>query len=248
MAVDQSVMEAVGRGASPPTIRFYGFRPPCLSIGRFQPLSHVNREACLSLGIDLVRRPTGGRALLHREDFTYMVALPLELLPASVEESYTLICRGIVKALRELGIKAGMATRPRTPGRDIRACFTVPASADLTVGGKKICGSAQTRAGGALLQHGTILRRRDTDLLLDLLVPEGKPEEEVRAEFEESCIGLEELGSEVAWGEIEEAMVSGFSGAFNVRLIPDSLTEEEKERSEYLLEVYSSEEWCGCVL
>ncbi len=247
MALDQAVFEAVEAGESPPTIRFYGFCPPCLSIGRFQSVSHVDRAACKKLGVDLVRRPTGGRALLHRDDFTYMLVLPLGGLPTSVEESYARISLGIIEALRELEIVAELVPRPRVPGQGDRSCFAVPASADLVVGGKKICGSAQTRGKRALLQHGTILRRRDTDIVFELLCYGDEPEKEARKAYEDSCIGLEDLGSAITWEELERAMVGGFSRSFHADLRCMGLASAEKERYEHILEVYSSKEWIEAV-
>ncbi len=240
MAEDHAILEAVAGGCSPPTIRFYSFSPPCLSIGRFQEAGDVRLEECRRLGIDVVRRPTGGRSLLHKDDFTYMVVLPLSKdVPRSVEGSYKMICRGIIRAMRDLGVDAEMVSRPRKAGKDERACFAIPASADLAVFGKKLCGSAQVRLRGALLQHGSIMMKKNTTLLFSLLSHSGSDREERERAYEESCVCLEELGLSLRWEEMEESVVQGFSTEFGVEIVPGVLSEQEERRIEYLVDVYS---------
>jgi len=243
MAIDHVLLEAVAAGESPATIRCYRFAPPCLSIGRFQPLAHVDLKACEELGIDVVRRPTGGRAILHMDDFTYMVALPATPeLPDSVEKSYEVICRGIIAGLRRFGIEAELVKRPRKAGNDDMACFSIPASADLALKGRKLCGSAQVRSKGGVLQHGSMLLRKNTDILFKLLPPEPGKEKIKRKDYEESCISLEEMGLKARWEDLEKAFIFGFSEVFGVRMVPGGLSDEEMRRTERLVEIYARKE------
>lgn len=159
MALDAATLAAVEAGEAPPTLRLYAFDPPALSIGYGQREQDVDAEACRALGIDVVRRPTGGRAVLHERDLTYALVVPLDepRLPPSVSGTYQVIAEGLRDALLALGVReATLAPRRRAADAD-PACFGAPARAELLVGGRKIAGSAQRRGRRAVLQHGSIL-------------------------------------------------------------------------------------------
>lgn len=248
MSVDHALLDSACRGEAPPTLRFYRFEPPALTLGRFQPIRHIDLGACARRGIDVVRRPTGGKAILHKDDFTYSLVLPPWAgMPDSVEESYTVICRGIIGALELLGVEASLV--PRTPYHldRVHACFSSPAAADLAVGGRKICGSAQTRKSGGVLQHGTILNLDNSALLFELLdYPEGEARER-RREFSRTCACLEELGVAVEWDEIASAFKQGFEEAFNIVLARGELSSDELALSTSLLQGYTSTAWSQSV-
>jgi len=155
MALDEAVSGAIRTGASSPTIRFYTWEPNAVSIGYFQSIrDEVNLEVCRELGVDCVRRWTGGGAVYHdfEGEITYSVIAPVGIFPKNIIESYALICGWIVKGLKVLGIEAEF--RPIN---------------DILVKNKKISGSAQTRRGGILLQHGTLLYKLDLEKMFNVL-------------------------------------------------------------------------------
>ncbi len=155
MAIDEAVSEGVRSGTSLPTIRFYNWKPSAVSIGYFQGIrDEVNLDVCRELGVDCIRRWTGGGAVYHdyEGEVTYSVIAPASVFPKNIIESYRLICGWLVKALGTLGIEAEF--RPIN---------------DILVGNKKISGSAQTRRGGILLQHGTLLYDLDLATMFSVL-------------------------------------------------------------------------------
>jgi lipoate-protein ligase A len=163
MARDVSMMEAVSKGESPPTLRLYGWAPPCLTLGRHQGLDVADLGFCRHEGIDVVRRPTGGRALLHHLELTYAVIATLGRgpLPRSLQDAYRLICSALVRAMRALGVAAELTdgeVNLELPGpRTAIPCFEAPAGGEVVVGGRKLIGSAMRAHGSAILQHGAIL-------------------------------------------------------------------------------------------
>ncbi|MGD9253963.1 MAG: hypothetical protein PVG92_08530, partial [Holophagae bacterium] len=144
MARDVAILEAVASGGSPPTLRLYGWNPPCLTLGRHQGVDAANFEFCRSNGIDIVRRPTGGRALLHHLEQTYSVVAPLGAgpLPKPLQEAYRTICRALVAAMQSLGVRAeltGGEVNLRLPGpRTTVPCFEAPAAGEVVVQGRKL--------------------------------------------------------------------------------------------------------------
>lgn len=156
MAIDQALLDrAAGQGER--WLRLYRWSPHCLSFGRHEPASHrYDRERAESLGLDAVRRPTGGRAVWHGEELTYAVALPAEGL-GGVRE----VCAEIHAVLRDGLRRLGVSATPAGPSPGLAlgagACFSAPAGGELMLEGRKVVGSAQLRERGGLLQHGTIL-------------------------------------------------------------------------------------------
>lgn len=241
MAIDHSLLSAAILDESPPTLRFYRFEPPSLSLGRFQPLESIDLEACVDLGVDVVRRPTGGKAILHMDDFTYSLTVPPSYgLPESVEGSYVLICGGIISALGKLGIEADLVPRNPYELKEVHSCFSSPAAADLSVGGRKLCGSAQTRKEGAMLQHGTVLLKDNGELLFKLFSYPEEAREARRREMARASTNFEDLGVSASWDDISTAFVQGFEETFRVDLVPGCLTWEEKELARKLEEEYMS--------
>jgi len=163
MARDVAMLEAVADGEAPPTVRLYGWDPPCLSLGRHQGVKAADLEFCRAEGIDVVRRPTGGRALLHHLELTYAVAAPLGTgpLPRGLQDTYRLICGALVQAMQALGVEAeltGGDVNLELPGpQSTVPCFEAPAGGEVVVGGRKLIGSAMRAHGSAVLQHGAIL-------------------------------------------------------------------------------------------
>jgi lipoate-protein ligase A len=156
MAIDQDLLDrAELLGES--WLRLYAWKPHCLSFGRHEPATRrYDAERIAALGIDTVRRPTGGRAVWHGHELTYAVAAPGPRF-GSLQEAYLEIHDMIGEALGELGIDAVLASSRRAVPLDAGACFSQPTGGEVLVGGRKVVGSAQLRQGGALLQHGSIL-------------------------------------------------------------------------------------------
>jgi lipoate-protein ligase A len=167
MAIDYALLDFVrsGEGA---VLRVYRWDPHCLSFGRHEPaLRRYGRENVLSRGIDVVRRPTGGRAVWHARELTYSVVQPAT--GASLKESYRAIHGMLADAVRHLGAPALLAANPpRVPGVGTGACFAQPVGGEVIVSGRKVIGSAQLRENGALLQHGSMLLSDDQSLVREL--------------------------------------------------------------------------------
>jgi lipoyl(octanoyl) transferase len=156
MAVDEALLHEAGRtGAA--FLRLYCWSPPCISFGRHEPaLRRYDRDAIRRLGLDTVRRPTGGRAVWHADELTYAVAAPISTF-GSLRDSYLHIHKRLAAALRCLGAAAELAS-PRPPmGLGAGPCFASPVGGEVLVAGRKVVGSAQRREGAAFLQHGSIL-------------------------------------------------------------------------------------------
>jgi lipoate-protein ligase A len=221
MAVDEELLARAQAGEAVPVLRFYGWDPPAVSLGRFQDIkSAVNAEACRRHGFDIVRRITGGRAVLHRRELTYSIAARVDdpLFPSTVLGTYKVIATGLLAGLRNLGLPAEMVSRggrhaalvekkPKDP-----ACFSSPSWYEILVNNKKIVGSAQRRMRGAFLQHGSILIDHDPRLESEV-IPGGCGGDVV------TCI-KRELGRDVPLEEIKQAFLRGFQTALGVDFSP----------------------------
>ena len=232
MAVDEAILQGyVHSHTSPvPTLRLYAWNPPALSLGRTQKARiSADREFLVARGIDLVRRPTGGRAVLHEAERTYAVIGSLRRSPfnGGVHEVYRRIARVLREALRRLGVPAGAApaegSSPSPRGGDGvgPACFDAPGVHEIVVGGRKVIGSAQLRRRGAFLQHGSILLDSDA-ARLGRAVGSSTP-----------VAGFTDLGRLLGRpmdpGEIDRAITAACADCFGVRLEPGELTGEEAD-------------------
>ena len=163
MARDVAILEAVSSSEAPSTLRLYGWNPPCLTLGRHQAVAAADLAFCRREGIDVVRRPTGGRALLHHLELTYAVVAPLGIgpMPRPLQDAYRTICRALVKAMRSLGVEAeltGGEVNLELPGpRTTIPCFEAPAGGEVVVRGRKLVGSAMRSHKGTILQHGAVV-------------------------------------------------------------------------------------------
>ena len=227
MAYDEACVESVQAGG-PPTIRFWTWRPSAVSIGYFQSLEdEVNVTACREQGVNIVRRRTGGGAVYHdaKREFTYSVICPEEMVSKRITESYRIICDWIRRGLWNLGIESSFH-----PINDILA------------GGKKISGNAQTRRGGVLHQHGTILYDLDLETMFTLLkVSDEKLSDKVIESMEErvtSVKGFREVPLSGAYHAILQGFIHGKDWAF-CKWLPS-----ETEAAERLaLQRYASRDW-----
>lgn len=221
MALDEALLDSHRLGLSPPTLRFYSWTPPALSLGYAQPLEDVNREACARAGIAITRRSTGGRAVLHRGEFTYALVAS-EGFPPSVLGTYRMITEVLADAIARLGADVGIA-----PGKLKQAgspsCFQSSTPADLVALGRKLVGSAQTRREGAFLQHGSLMLTQRPDEILPLLS---------RATDASDATCLEAVMGEVPSREaIAAAIVEAASAAWGISLERGSLSDWEVARA-----------------
>ncbi|MFZ5918137.1 MAG: lipoate--protein ligase family protein [Chloroflexota bacterium] len=249
MAIDEAILEGVAQGESPPTLRFYTWRPACVSVGYSQSLREtIDLDACHRDDITWVRRPTGGRAILHSDELTYSIVLPAKekRVLGGVVESYRRLSQGLLAGLRLLGLEVAqaeaMAARPEELSA---ACFDAPSHYEITTQGKKLVGSAQVRRQDAVLQHGALPLSGDVTRLVDYL---RLPQEEragLRAELGRRAITLQEaLGRSVSPGQVAQALAEGFAGALNLRLEHRALAAREQSRARQLRQQkYASDTW-----
>jgi lipoate-protein ligase A len=246
MAIDEAILHAVAAGHALPTLRFYAWDPPCLSLGRGQKVVDVDMEALETASFDLVRRPTGGKAILHVDELTYSVVAP-EMEPrvaGGVVESYRRLSAGLVRGLEQLGLTGIVADRRAESRRQGPVCFEAPSDYEITAGGRKLVGSAQMRAQGAVLQHGALSLHGDSARICPLLAARPDP---VRVRARATTIE-DTLGKQVSWDEAADALAVGFAEALNVRLEPGTLTDREHAWVEELrAEKYTAAEWTGRV-
>lgn len=253
MAIDEAIYISCQQGKSPPTLRLYGWQPPAVSLGYFQKLeSAVDVEACRRLGIDVVRRISGGRAVLHDQELTYSVIAPDHLHPFSpkVLETYMTIGSCLLNVLKGLGLKAQwVALRDKrrnapVPGHQTASCFSAPSWYEITLDGKKICGSAQKRGNGVFLQHGSILIDHDTTLLAALLVSK-KVKEAFAREIDETTTSLNRhLATPADTHDLGRRLLSSFQNTLGITFKRGSLTGEELQLKDLLLrEKYQTAGW-----
>ena len=246
MALDQALLESALQEDFPPTLRFLRWDPPALSIGRFQDIKDVDLEVCARERIDVVRRPTGGKCILHMDDFTYSLVLPPRYdLPQNVVDAYTVICEGILAAVKRLGLQAVLQSRERGDYSKVKgACFAASTQADLEYKGRKICGSAQVRRSGALLQHGSILLLDRSELLYRLLRFDSEEErlESLRS-YRSRCVPMSEAAVDCNWVDMSESFIEGFSECFAAHIEKGALSPGEEAAWHRLRKVYGSREW-----
>lgn len=244
MAIDEAILQARVAGKVPNTLRFYRWKPGAVSIGRFQVLEKETQlENCKKLGIDVVRRISGGGTVYHdaEGEVTYSVVAKTEDMGAKdITEVYSRIYASIGEALRMLGIPADYS-----PG-DVRNC------PNLTVNGKKISGSAQANRAGIVLQHGTLLLDVDLPRMFTVL----------RVPWTNNCMQVvnaargkitsvkNELGHEISAETAINAIAHGFAVALGIQVVEDvqrldsELTAEEKAAAQEICnEKYSMKEW-----
>jgi lipoyl(octanoyl) transferase len=169
MAIDEALLRLHARGESPPTLRFYQWHPPAISLGALQRQPGFDVGACRRLGLDVVRRPTGGRAVLHQNDLTYsVVAGTRDGMPLTLAGAYRLLCRGLLAGFHLLGVEAELGQeKVRADQPDV--CFLSSLMGDIAFRGKKFMGSAQTWQGSSLLQHGSILLEPQMETWVELM-------------------------------------------------------------------------------
>ncbi len=216
MGVDEALLATATAGGEP-TLRLYGWDGAWLSLGYGQPEAQGLLEACANAGVGVVRRATGGRAVLHGGDLTYALTAPEALLPPGLEATYRLVNGALASALNQLGVAVtpgpGGASAGLSSGFD---CFAEPGLDALYADGRKLVGSAQRRRRGGVLQHGSIRR-----------VPDPEPERRAAGLDPEASTSLQELGCGVPARELREACIEALASALAARFSPGRLLPAE---------------------
>lgn len=233
MAVDEALLESVAEGTSKPVLRFYRWNKPAVAIGYFQSVEEeVDVVKCREDGVEIFRRMTGGGAVYKdpKGELNYTLVIP-ENFPAvsgDIRESYGKINSCVVKGLSELDIDSEHS-----------------GINDITVGGRKISGNAQTRKKGVILQHGTVLLDFDAEKMVKYLrIAEEKSEDKASDKLEERVRTLRSLKPELTMKELKEALSKGFSRELDCNFSKDCLTDKEEDRVKRLRdEKYATEDW-----
>ena len=236
MALDEALAGSV-RGGGAPVLRFYRWSPPCLSLGRNQPAEGYDRAAIEAMGLDVVRRPTGGRAVLHDRELTYSVAVRDGAL-GSPRMAYAAVNRALLAGLALLGVPAALHGRggERAPPPSLAPCFGRPVEGEVTAAGAKLVGSAQRRWAGVLLQHGSIPLEDDQSAVAGLLREPGPV-----ARPPATLAAL--LGRVPVWDALAAALAEGWRAALGVELAPGEATAEELRSAAELRSRYEDPAW-----
>jgi lipoate-protein ligase A len=250
MAIDEALLHALADGMGRPTLRFYQWVPPCLSLGYNEPSADVDEAACARLGYTWVRRPTGGRAILHTDELTYSVtaAESEPRVAGSIVNSYRQLSAGLLAGLRALGADVFQAQTEKVVNPDQgAACFDTPSNYEITVDGRKLIGSAQVRRRGVVLQHGALPLTGDLTRIFNCLQLDGGGADRRSAQaalLAHACTLEEALGRSAPFEEVAQALARGFAGALNLHLEPAGLTEHERGLAERLRrDQYAGDAW-----
>jgi lipoate-protein ligase A len=250
MAVDEAILESIGRGESLPTLRLYAWTPACLSLGVAQPYADVDSARLRARGWDVVRRITGGRAILHTDELTYSVVGPAEepILAGTVLESYNRIARALLTAVRALELPVEMkAGKADENGKSNPVCFEVPSTYEITAaGGKKLIGSAQARRKDGVLQHGSLPLTGDLTRITEAL---SFTDESARAEAAQRLLARaataeSALGRALDWETAARSTVRAFEAELGIQFKRGELSKKEKTRADELVrEKYAHPSW-----
>jgi lipoate-protein ligase A len=265
MALDEALLESVIAGGVP-VVRFYTWRPATLSLGVNQSIGEIDAEECVHRGFGLVRRLTGGRAVLHQYELTYSVIAPENdpRVSGGVIESYRKISAALVDGLRSMGADVSLAEPSKAMFRALAesrhraeldepvdasngaVCFDTASAYELTARGRKLVGSAQARRGGAILQHGSILLDVDWDAWVNVFAyATGSGRERAYAKLPTRMTSLShELGRAVTVSEVQAELVPAFERTFGISLHENDPTPAEQEAAWRLAAAkYATAEW-----
>jgi lipoate-protein ligase A len=249
MAVDEAILEHIGRDESLPTLRLYAWEPACLSLGHTQPFADVDVPRLREHGWEVVRRVTGGRAILHTDELTYSVTGHADdpILAGGVLESYNRLAQALLLAVQELDLPvemkehAGSSTVNTNP-----VCFEVPSTYEITAGGKKLIGSAQARKKEGVLQHGSLPLTGELARICQALKFESDARREQAAQrlLERATTVESALGRAVSWEHAAQAFIHAFETQLEICFEKGELSESESKRTEELVkEKYAHPLW-----
>jgi lipoyl(octanoyl) transferase len=258
MAVDESILIHIGRGESLPTLRLYAWTPACLSLGYAQPFRDVDTNRLKERGWEVVRRVTGGRAILHTDELTYSVIAPNDepRVAGTVLESYSRLAQALLLAVRNLELDVEIkddVTQDTILSlskdgilRNNPVCFEAPSTYEITVDGKKLIGSAQARKKEGVLQHGSLPLTGDLARICQALAfeYESAREEASKRLLSRATTVQSALGREVAWETATQAFIHAFEAQLGLSFEEGELSESEFKRAEELVkEKYDHPSW-----
>src|SRR5919109_722923 len=254
MAVDEAVLEVFAVEGGATTVRFYSWSPPAVSLGYAQPIEReIDLRQCTALGIDVVRRPTGGRAVLHDHEVTYSLVIAANdpRVSSGILAAYLTISQALIRGLSYLGITAELLPPRRgvsLPSNQVSpVCFAMPSSYEVAVAGRKIIGSAQRRAHDVIMQHGSIPLSWNLERIWAVFgrssLDNGPAQEE--PDYHPPMTSLQEAGGRTyGYSEVVAALSRGIAETWEVELIQGGLTSTERQRSAHLRATkYRSETW-----
>jgi lipoate-protein ligase A len=254
MAVDEALLEVIAAEKGSPTLRFYSWSPPALSLGYGQSTTGaIDFHRCASLGLDVVRRSTGGQAVLHDHEVTYSVVIRADdpCVASGLLASYLTISHALVRGLSYLGITAELVPIRRGPplssGQASSVCFATLSSFEVAVAGRKIIGSAQRRAHNFIMQHGSIPLSHDLDKWRAVFASALPRSQFASSELvhQVAMTSLQEVGARAySYAEVVAALARGVAETWQIDLCPSQLTTSEKDCSMHLRATkYGSDLW-----
>lgn len=243
MAIDRAILTACDRGQAPATLRLYGWDKPTLSIGYSQNESRdVDREQCERRKIPIVRRFTGGRALLHHHEFTYSLVAPIPhpVFPGNLTGAFCAVSKAVIASLERAGVPNPeiVGKEKRTMGvRRSPACFSTSNHWEITVKGKKLAGSAQRRLNGAFLQHGSILLDWKPDEVHSLFRYSSESERQrgLQTLIKETLTMKDVVSTMPDWEQLSRCFINGFQKSFSGLWTSETLNSFERDLVENYL-------------
>jgi lipoate-protein ligase A len=252
MAIDEAILHTLADGNGIPTLRFFEWDPPCLSLGYNQHWRDINLAACKQLGYTWTRRPTGGKAILHTDEATYSLIVPQDdpRIQGGVVESYRVLSLGLLRGLANLGVQAEQATKEnileqRQASRGGPVCFDTPSRYEITWKGKKLIGSAQLRRRKIVLQHGSLPLVGDLNRILEALALSDEDYSLQAKLLPQRAITLEQVsGQQLSAENVFDALARGFAEELDVTLVAMPLSVKEQTMAERLrAEQYANDTW-----
>lgn len=251
MALDEALLESIGLNDGLPVLRLYSWEPGCVSLGYAQPISDINASKREAFGWDIVRRPTGGRAVLHIDELTYSVIAPKNepRVHGSIIESYRVLSQALLNALKIIGLNAEADkeyTLPEGSQKNAPVCFEVPSNYEITAAGKKLIGSAQARKHRAVLQHGSLPLFGDITRILDVMdFASIEQAQRAKTKLLNHAATVESvLGRQISFDQTAAAYQTAFAETLNINFQSAQPTQEELSRAyELEKEKYKNPEW-----
>lgn len=248
MAIDEMLIKWHSEGKIPPTIRFYGWKKPSLSVGRFQNAEKtINFTNIQKHGCHFVRRLTGGTAVLHDDELTYSIIVSEKhpKIPSSINEAYYILSQGLLEGYRKLGIDATFAALEK-PNARTAVCFERPAIYEIIADGKKLSGNAQTRKDGVLLQHGSLPLGFNTKMLFDLFTySSDRLRKRQESAFANKAASINDLtDEEQTYNTLQHTFLESFETCLNINTEEVTLSAEQKAYVHYLVKTkYGTDTW-----
>ncbi len=248
MALDMAMTEAAARGEAPPTLRVYAWNPFALSLGFHQSEKDVDLQACRRDGIDVVLRPTGGRAILHANEITYAVSIPpsSQFFAPDVLSVYDLISRSLVASLKRLDINVDFERARKTPkdfsrGELSSLCYASSVQYEISIGRRKLVGSAQRRINGSVLQHGSILIGDEHLNITKYLSAKNEAwRERVKNYMEKNTTSLNAVAATaLSYEPLADALRQGFQDELGIRLVENGPSAAELQHAEKLVSKFA---------